>query len=97
MEAKRKRTTRGVKARAMPDGTANAIITRSGAFIEPSERWARIAEAAYYRAERRGFDPGHEIEDWLAAEAEIDAALTQGETPTLCGDATARDPQRSTE
>ena len=26
-----------------------------------------IAEAAYYRAERRGFEPGRETEDWLAA------------------------------
>jgi hypothetical protein len=32
---------------------------------------ARIAEAAYYRAERRGFVPGSEIEDWLAAEDEL--------------------------
>lgn len=32
---------------------------------------ALIAEAAYYRAERRGFAPGQEIEDWLAAEKEI--------------------------
>jgi hypothetical protein len=31
----------------------------------------RIAEAAYYRAEQRGFQPGFEHEDWLAAEAEI--------------------------
>lgn len=30
-----------------------------------------IAEAAYYRAEKRGFAPGGEVEDWLAAEAEI--------------------------
>lgn len=30
-----------------------------------------IAEAAYYRAERRGFAPGHELEDWLAAQEEI--------------------------
>ena len=36
------------------------------------ERRRRIAMAAYYRAERRGFAPGHEVEDWLAAEAEID-------------------------
>ena len=35
----------------------------------------RIAEAAYYRAERRGFEPGLEAEDWLAAEAEIQASL----------------------
>ncbi len=30
-----------------------------------------IAEAAYYRAQRRGFAPGHELEDWLEAEAQI--------------------------
>ena len=30
-----------------------------------------VAEAAYYRAEKRGFEPGHELEDWLAAESEI--------------------------
>jgi hypothetical protein len=31
-----------------------------------------IAEAAYFRSLHRGFQPGYEIEDWLAAEAEID-------------------------
>lgn len=35
-------------------------------------REARIAEAAYWRAERRGFTPGHELDDWLTAEREID-------------------------
>jgi hypothetical protein len=30
-----------------------------------------IAEAAYFRAERRGFVPGYEFDDWLAAETEI--------------------------
>ncbi|HMW19712.1 MAG TPA: DUF2934 domain-containing protein [Nitrosomonas sp.] len=30
----------------------------------------RIATAAYYKAEARSFEPGHDIEDWLAAEAE---------------------------
>jgi hypothetical protein len=34
-----------------------------------------IAEGAYLRAERRGFAPGHEEEDWIAAEAEVDALL----------------------
>jgi len=32
---------------------------------------AMIAERAYFRSEQRGFAPGYEIEDWLAAEAEI--------------------------
>lgn len=35
-------------------------------------REARIAEAAYWRAERRGFTPGHELDDWLDAEREVD-------------------------
>jgi hypothetical protein len=40
-----------------------------------------IAESAYLRAERRGFVPGHEEQDWLAAEAEVDALLReQGHT-----------------
>ena len=33
---------------------------------------ARIAEAAYWRAERRGFIAGRELDDWLEAEREID-------------------------
>ncbi len=28
-------------------------------------------EAAYYLAEKRGFAPGHELEDWLRAEAQV--------------------------
>jgi len=35
-------------------------------------REARIAEAAYWRAERRGFGSGQELDDWLAAEREVD-------------------------
>lgn len=30
-----------------------------------------IAEAAYFKAEKRGFVPGDEMEDWLKAEKEI--------------------------
>jgi len=32
---------------------------------------AAIAEAAYYKAERRGFLPGYELADWLAAESQV--------------------------
>lgn len=31
----------------------------------------RIAESAYYKADARGYEPGHEIQDWLEAEAEM--------------------------
>jgi hypothetical protein len=43
--------------------------------VEPTMRHAMITEAAYYRAQRRGFAPGHELDDWLAAEIEIDEVL----------------------
>jgi len=41
-------------------------------FDPASSREALIATAAYYRAEKRGFLPGYEAEDWLAAEREVD-------------------------
>jgi len=48
-------------------------------FVEPAappkSRAALIAETAYFRARSRGFEPGHEEEDWLAAEAEVDKLL----------------------
>jgi hypothetical protein len=34
-----------------------------------------IAEAAYFRAERRNFVGGREMDDWLAAEEEIDSLI----------------------
>jgi hypothetical protein len=34
------------------------------------DRNAKIAELAYFKAEKRGFEPGHEMEDWLDAERE---------------------------
>jgi Protein of unknown function (DUF2934) len=37
----------------------------------PEEVRKLISEAAYYRAKRRGFAPGHELEDWVQAEAEV--------------------------
>jgi len=40
-----------------------------------AERLKRIAEAAYRRAQQRNFAPGHDLEDWLEAEKEVDAAL----------------------
>ena len=43
--------------------------------VTPEARRALIAENAYRRAERRGFEPGHEDEDWLGAESEVDALL----------------------
>jgi DUF2934 family protein len=45
-----------------------------------TSREARIAEAAYWRAERRGFAAGHELDDWLEAEKQIDKEDAGGST-----------------
>ena len=49
----------------------NAVLEASGATICLPDRDARVAELAYYKAESRGFEPGHELEDWLEAEQEF--------------------------
>ena len=36
-----------------------------------------IAREAYFFAERRGFAPGSELDDWLAAEARVNARRQQ--------------------
>ena len=54
--------------RKAPRDTAKAPLPRE-------QRERMIAEAAYYRAEQRGFAPGDPVVDWLEAESEIDAVL----------------------
>lgn len=46
--------------------------------LSEQDRLAMVAEAAYLRAAARGFSVGHEDEDWLAAEAEVNARLANG-------------------
>ena len=48
----------------------DAPIPPSDATTPDRER--RIAEAAYYRYERRNGGDGDPIQDWLEAEAEVD-------------------------
>lgn len=40
-------------------------------------RDALIRDAAYARCARRGFTPGQELEDWLAAEQQVDEYLAR--------------------
>lgn len=43
----------------------------------PAEKHQLIAETAYMLAQKRGFEIGHELEDWLQAEAQVEAQLTR--------------------
>jgi Protein of unknown function (DUF2934) len=72
-----------VKAGAEPStvGVATSAATAAastGITVSEDARRAMIAQAAYLRGERRGFTAGGETEDWLAAEAEVDALLRAG-------------------
>jgi hypothetical protein len=39
--------------------------------IDIDEFREMVAKNAYYRAEKRGFEDGYELDDWLEAEQEI--------------------------
>jgi hypothetical protein len=52
-------------------GSANSYEHGNSRFADNRHR--RIAEAAYYGAQQRGFAPGQEEDDWTAAEKDIDA------------------------
>lgn len=74
--------TRSPKTKATPRMTGRrmaAAVTpkpnnsqaRSGSVLGAEERDRLIAQAAYFRAEKRGFAPGCELQDWVEAEAEV--------------------------
>ncbi len=50
---------------------AAAKARTRGNFRDPEELHQTIAVVAYYLAEHRHFEPGHEMEDWLKAEGEV--------------------------
>ena len=39
--------------------------------LSPEEIYRLIQESAYFKAKARGFAPGHEVQDWIEAEAEV--------------------------
>jgi len=47
------------------------------------QRRQMIAEAAYFLAEKRGFDSGDPVGDWIEAETEVDARLRRIEAEHL--------------
>jgi hypothetical protein len=49
----------------------NSDPEESGNTLNSEDLDARISELAYLKAESRGFEPGHELEDWLEAEQEL--------------------------
>jgi hypothetical protein len=69
----RQPTRRRASARSEAESTQQAQGQRGE--ISNEARYMMIQQAAYLRAERRGFEPGFELDDWLAAENEVDTLL----------------------
>ena len=78
--AKKKVVKKAVTTKAVAKkATAKATTPKgnpSRLAISPRERYEMIATMAYYRAEQRNFEPGHDVEDWLDCERTIDMMLS---------------------
>jgi hypothetical protein len=51
-------------------------------FADEEAKRRLIAEIAYFSAERRGFSPGYELDDWLQAEQEVESSMEAIESST---------------
>lgn len=70
-KGKEARTTKATSRRRAGPRTGKVTLS-------PELREEMIREAAYYRAEKRGFQGGDPLADWLSSEEEVNAALAQG-------------------
>ena len=76
----KKTTTRRKKSNgktATRGASTKGPSRQSEIVVSAEERHRMICEAAYLRAERRGFVGGDPHQDWLEAEGEIDALITR--------------------
>src|SRR5260370_23168220 len=78
-----KKTTRqkATAAAELTDGAAMVVLESAASTmgastsVDPSVRRQLVAAEAYFRAERRGFAAGNELDDWGAAEAALGMRL----------------------
>jgi hypothetical protein len=70
-KATSKAASRGVMVAGNPKKGNSEARPASGPSISAQERQMLISRAAYFRAEKRGFAPGGELQDWVEAEAEV--------------------------
>ncbi|MFH1045261.1 MAG: DUF2934 domain-containing protein [Pseudomonadota bacterium] len=70
-KATSKPSDRGVISAKSKTKSAPETRKDAGPSISAEEREKLVARAAYFRAEKRGFAPGCELQDWVEAEAEV--------------------------
>ena len=75
MTTRQESTQKVSRKRASPAVVAG-LPGSSAALDERLNRQEMVATAAYYLAEQRGFSEGGDVEDWLAAEDEVERYLS---------------------
>lgn len=76
-DVKKSAVPKSAKGRRAAEPSAVRQESKSAAKgVSPEERYAMIARMAYLRAADRGFAPGNELDDWLAAEVEFEVRLS---------------------
>ena len=73
--ATKSKTVKGKAIAAKKKVVASKSKTKKVQAITVEEKLRMIEYTAYMRAEARGFEPGHEMDDWLAAENEVEELL----------------------
>jgi len=63
------------KAAPKKTSTSASKAMQKATTMSAEERRRLIAEAAYLRAEQRGFIGGDPVQDWMEAEADLDTRL----------------------
>jgi hypothetical protein len=58
--------------------SARSAVAPANSEVPPDERHRMIAEAAYHRAQQRGFTNGDPLQDWLDAEAQLEMQIKDG-------------------
>ena len=70
---KKKKTKAAKKTNAKKETSTPTRRSR----LPQVDRRRVVEETAYFMAEKRGFQPGHELEDWLAAESLVTTEHSQ--------------------
>jgi hypothetical protein len=64
--------TKSIVKRPAKETKQMTMLSKQSSVINPERRNKMIAEAAYYLAEKSGFNPNLSIKFWLEAEKQID-------------------------
>ena len=74
-----KKAKTATKTQAKPTARKTTARKTAAKAVSPAvndeQRLAMVREAAYFRAEQRGFVGGDPVQDWIEAELEVNAQL----------------------